>query len=68
MVGGQSKGDLFADKRSWLKEESIVCVLHELLNFKYANHDADFYAFLTSLMPDWKQRKDILDEEIVMNL
>ncbi|KPU27638.1 hypothetical protein TR13x_03670 [Caloranaerobacter sp. TR13] len=43
-------------------------VLHELIHFKYKNHDADFYAFLTALMPDWKQRKEILDEEVVREL
>lgn len=43
-------------------------VLHELIHFKYRNHDADYYDFLTSLMPDWKQRKEILDEEVVREL
>jgi len=43
-------------------------VLHELIHFKYRNHDSDFYDFLTSLMPDWKQRKEILDEEVVREL
>ncbi|MFP4698376.1 MAG: M48 family metallopeptidase [Eubacteriales bacterium] len=37
-------------------------VLHELIHFKYRNHNNDFYSFLTSLMPDWKQRKKILNE------
>lgn len=43
-------------------------VLHELIHFKYRNHDANFYAFLTALMADWKQRKGILDEEVVREL
>lgn len=43
-------------------------VLHELIHFKYKNHDQRFYHFLTSLMPDWKQRKEILDEEVVREL
>lgn len=43
-------------------------VLHELNHFKYLNHDKYFYDFMTSLMPDWKQRKAILDEEIVREL
>ncbi|MFT9493990.1 M48 family metallopeptidase [Anaerosolibacter sp.] len=43
-------------------------VLHELIHFKYRNHNNDFYDFMTSLMPDWKQRKEILDEEIVRDL
>jgi predicted metal-dependent hydrolase len=36
-----------------------------LIHFKHRNHDGNFYNFMTSLMPDWKQRKEILDEEIV---
>ncbi|NLJ57732.1 MAG: M48 family metallopeptidase, partial [Tissierellia bacterium] len=43
-------------------------VLHELIHFKYKNHDNRFYTFLTSLMPDWKKRKKILDEEIIKDL
>ncbi|MBU7008820.1 M48 family metallopeptidase [Phosphitispora fastidiosa] len=43
-------------------------VLHELIHFKYRNHDGQFYNFMTSLMPDWKQRKEILDEEVVREL
>ncbi|TYO94585.1 M48 family metallopeptidase [Desulfallas thermosapovorans] len=43
-------------------------VLHELLHFLYKNHDHQFYDFLTVLMPDWKQRKAILDEEVVREM
>ncbi|MFZ3171809.1 MAG: SprT family zinc-dependent metalloprotease [Carboxydocellales bacterium] len=43
-------------------------VLHELIHFKFRNHDEEFYNFMTSLMPDWKQRKEILDEEVVREL
>lgn len=43
-------------------------VLHELVHFKHRNHDAEFYDFVTLLMPDWKQRKEILDEEVVREL
>jgi predicted metal-dependent hydrolase len=39
-------------------------MLHELIHFKHRYHDKEFYNFLTSLMPDWKQRKKALDEEI----
>jgi predicted metal-dependent hydrolase len=41
-------------------------VLHELIHFVYKNHNRLFYDKLTVLMPDWKQRKEILDEEIVL--
>lgn len=43
-------------------------VLHELVHFKHGYHDGEFYNFMTMLMPDWKQRKDILDEEVVREL
>lgn len=43
-------------------------VLHELVHFIHRNHDTEFYNFMTSLMPDWKQRKEILDEEVVRGL
>lgn len=43
-------------------------VLHELLHFRCGNHNSDFYSFMTSLMPDWKMRKALLDEEIVREL
>lgn len=40
-------------------------VLHELSHFKYQNHSKDFYNFITIFMPDWKERKKILDEEFM---
>jgi len=41
-------------------------MLHELIHFIHKNHDAKFYELLTVLMPDWKRRKEILDQEIVL--
>jgi predicted metal-dependent hydrolase len=41
-------------------------VLHELIHFIHKNHDSKFYNHLTVLMPNWKERKAILDEEVVM--
>lgn len=32
-------------------------VLHELLHFRHKNHGKEFYALLSQLMPDWKDRK-----------
>ena len=43
-------------------------VLHELIHFKFKYHDNEFYTFLTSLMPDWKKWKKILDEEVIKGL
>ncbi len=43
-------------------------VLHELTHFLYPKHNKEFYDFLTVHMPDWKERKKILDHEIVRGL
>ena len=37
-------------------------VMHELCHFIHPNHSKNFYTFLTMLMPDWKERKKILDQ------
>src|SRR5699024_1477801 len=43
-------------------------VLHELLHFKYPDHDFNFFNQLQLLMPDWKERKRILDEEVAREI
>ena len=43
-------------------------VLHEIIHFIHRAHNKDFYNLLTVLMPDWKHRKEILDEEVVREL
>jgi len=43
-------------------------VLHELLHFKYPDHDFSFFNQLQLLMPDWKERKRILDEEVAREI
>ena len=43
-------------------------ILHELIHMLYKEHNNEFYDFLFTLMPDWKERKRILDEEVVMGL
>ncbi|GHV11479.1 hydrolase [Spirochaetia bacterium] len=43
-------------------------VLHELTHFLYPNHSKNFYDFLTLYMPDWKDRKKILDNDVVRGL
>jgi len=56
-------------KKIWLNlhliKAPIYCidyvVLHELCHLKYQNHSKSFYDFLTVLMPDWKDRKKILE-------
>ena len=41
-------------------------VMHEFCHFLHPNHSKQFYAFLTMLMPDWKQRKETLDKDILL--
>lgn len=43
-------------------------VLHELLHLLHPRHDKAFYAALTVHMPDWRERKRLLDREIVQGL
>lgn len=37
-------------------------VMHELCHFIHPNHSKQFYSFLSVLMPDWRERKTILDK------
>ncbi|MDE7079504.1 MAG: M48 family metallopeptidase [Clostridia bacterium] len=48
-------------------DESLIdyVILHELTHFKYKNHDKDFYALLTYLCPDWKERKKTLSNKYI---
>jgi len=43
----------------------LVCIdyvmLHELLHFRYPGHNKVFYMNVALCMPDWKERKKILD-------
>ncbi len=40
-------------------------VMHELCHLMHPNHSKHFYAFLSMLMPDWKERKKILEQNAV---
>jgi len=50
----------------------MICIeyvaLHELLHFLHKQHNREFILSLSSIMPDWQERKRILDEEIVREL
>lgn len=39
--------------------------VHEFCHFIYANHSRQFYALLTAIQPDWRQRKKLLEESVL---
>ena len=56
----------------YLLKADIRCIqyviLHELTHLICPNHSKEFYDFLTIHMPDWKERKKQLDNEVVQGL
>ena len=46
--------------------EYVIC--HELVHLLYKHHDNNFYSFLTSLIPDWKQRENNLNNIFITNI
>lgn len=47
-----------------IKESSLsiqYVILHELCHLKYPNHNNQFYTFFSIVMPDWRQRKQKLE-------
>ena len=56
----------------YLYKAPVACVeyviLHELLHFLYRQHDKNFYEMLTICMPDWQERRRLLDYEIVLGV
>lgn len=70
-------GSCYPESNKIILNESLIkapkdcidyVVLHELIHFKYQNHSNDFYRLLTILMPDWQEKKKILDEVVVREL
>ena len=43
-------------------------MLHELIHIMYPGHNKEFYDFLSIHMPGWKERKKILDYEVVLGV
>ena len=38
-------------------------VVHELAHFKYLNHSKKFYSFVSLYIPDWAEKRKILNDE-----
>lgn len=38
-------------------------VMHEFCHFKHQNHSKEFYSLLSTLMPDWRERKQVLEQQ-----
>jgi predicted metal-dependent hydrolase len=58
------RGTITLNKR--LIETPRICieyvVMHELVHFRQPNHSKNFYNLLSTLMPDWNERKAILEK------
>lgn len=60
-------------KRIWINlqmvEKPLDCldyiVLHELVHLKVSNHGSEFIETMDKFMPDWKDRKNILNNQIL---
>lgn len=60
-------------KRIWINlqmvEKPLDCldyiVLHELVHLKVLNHGSEFIETMDKFMPDWKDRKNILNNQIL---
>jgi len=56
----------------YLYKAPVPCIeyviLHELIHFIYPRHDRNFHNFMTVCMPDWQDRKHLLDYEIVLGV
>ena len=45
------------------KECIEYVVVHELSHFKHQNHSKSFYGFVEKYIPDWKERRKVLNKE-----
>ncbi len=63
----RSKGNITLNY--YLFKAPVNCIeyviFHELLHFLYPHHDENFKTMLTVYMPDWQERRRLLDFEII---
>ena len=52
-------------------EKPLECleyvILHELTHLKVSNHGKDFVAIMDKYMPDWKDKRNLLNGQILDN-
>jgi len=62
------RGIITLNKR--LIETPRICieyvVMHEFIHFLHPNHSKMFYDLLSTLMPDWRERKNTLEDEYTL--
>ncbi len=58
------KGIITLNKRLYAAPTACIeyVIMHELCHLIHPNHSKQYYAFLTSMMPDWKERKALLEK------
>ena len=70
--GSCSRKNQTVNLNYFLYKANIPCIeyviLHELIHFLYPYHDRDFYDLLSIHMPDWQERKRMLDYEYVLGI
>ena len=70
--GSCSRNKGIVNLNYYLYKAPVACIeyviLHELIHFLYPRHDRNFLDFLTIHMPDWEERKRLLDFEIVLGV
>lgn len=65
---GTCSGDRYLKLNVELIKAPVPCVdyvvVHEICHLVQPNHDKKFYAMLNGVMPDWRERKSLLEKFI----
>lgn len=72
MWGSYNKNSNTLNINDYLLKANILqiqyVILHELTHMLYKCHGTDFYNFMTINMPDWRERKKMLDSQIAQGI
>ena len=57
-----NKGIITLNRKLLMKPRECIeyVVMHELCHFIYPDHSKQFYGFMEKLMPDWKERQNVI--------